>query len=301
MDDADRREAYLRLGELYLLEDNGMEARRCFRQGLEGRLSTAEIAQAEYGIGRAYLLDSRPGLATKHLRAGLFGATGPGAEECRYLLALCEGETLAATPELLQRVQPYLPDEGMVASYAGAGSMRFLDVSRASWRAKPIRQNHELMGPPTRITIHHSAEPLSSRKLSDSRKEVLRIQSIHQDDKHWADIGYHFLIDPAGRVFEGRPIDVQGAHAGNKATNRGNIGICLLGNFKAQPERGPDYAIEQRPTSTQLASLEKLVNSLRGSFRIQREQVFHHGDFRQTECPGWRLRGWIRNYRSNSS
>ena len=213
MDDADRREAYLRLGELYLENKNGMEARRCFRQALEGRLSTSEVAQAEYGIGRAYLLDSRPGLATTHLTAGIHGATGPGAEECRYLLAVCEGETLPATPELLQRVQPYLPDEGMVAAYAGSGMLGFLDVSRASWRAKPLRQNHEPMGPPTRITVHHSAEPLTSRKLSESRKEVLRIQSIHQDDKHWADIGYHFLIDPAGRIFEGRPVEIQGAHA----------------------------------------------------------------------------------------
>ncbi len=35
MDDADRREAYLRLGELYLENKNGMEARRCFRQALD--------------------------------------------------------------------------------------------------------------------------------------------------------------------------------------------------------------------------------------------------------------------------
>jgi len=153
------------------------------------------------------------------------------------------------------------------------------------------------MGSPSRITVHHSAEPLLSTRLAATRSEVRRLQGIHQDHKNWADIGYHFLIDRAGRIVEGRSMEIQGAHAGNSSLNAGNIGICLLGNFSPQPDRGPDYATAQKPTAEQFQSLDTLLSSLRDEYSIPASAVFGHGELKQTECPGPALRVWLRAYR----
>lgn len=47
-----------------------------------------------------------------------------------------------------------------------------------------------------------------------------------------ADIGYHFGIDKDGNIYQGRPIDVQGAHGDD--ANTGKIGIVLLADLDTE-------------------------------------------------------------------
>jgi hypothetical protein len=106
---------------------------------------------------------------------------------------------------------------------------------RASWRAQPPAQSRltHVSGPWTRITVHHSTKPTSELGRQTSAEvsgEIRDIQTVHMRDEGWGDIGYHFLIDPTGRIWQGRLLEWQGAHASG-ANNIGNIGICLLGNF----------------------------------------------------------------------
>ncbi|MFT4537887.1 MAG: hypothetical protein ACI835_000319 [Planctomycetota bacterium] len=138
-----------------------------------------------------------------------------------------------------------------------------------------------------RITVHHSAmeAPLPMRgPLSESIAVVKRIQRAHTVSRSWGDVGYHYLIDPFGRVFEGRPRQWQGAHAGG-ANNVGNIGICLLGNFEGQ-----------RPTPAALATLESVIEQFRGEHRISRSRVVAHRSFGKTECPGHHLAHWLKSH-----
>jgi hypothetical protein len=140
-----------------------------------------------------------------------------------------------------------------------------------------------------RITVHHSAEvhpPDLDGTQASSAAAVRSIQKAHIDGKEtgWGDIGYHFLVDPYGRVFQGRDLAWQGAHAkGNN--NVQNIGVCLLGNFE-----------EERPTQAALAALEKLLDDLRQQHGIARSRVLVHGDLKKTECPGRHLLPWVRQY-----
>jgi N-acetylmuramoyl-L-alanine amidase/Domain of unknown function (DUF4280) len=72
------------------------------------------------------------------------------------------------------------------------------------------------------IVIHHSGNAKHFPTVKDIQKE-----HMNQMDK--ADIGYHFAVDKDGKIYEGRPINVKGAHV-DKA-NTGKIGIVLLGDL----------------------------------------------------------------------
>ena len=46
----------------------------------------------------------------------------------------------------------------------------------------------------------------------------------------WADVGYHYLVDKDGTIYEGRNIAIRGAHT--QGHNTGSAGVCLLGDFR---------------------------------------------------------------------
>lgn len=119
------------------------------------------------------------------------------------------------------------------------------------------------------IIIHHSALPLSDGPVE--------IQNLHMDEKDFADVGYQYLINERGELFEGRAMNVRGAHT--YGYNYGSVGICLIGNFE-----------ELQPTEVQLAKLDALLNVLVSSYpRIQR--LAGHKDCNPgvTLCPGANL------------
>jgi N-acetyl-anhydromuramyl-L-alanine amidase AmpD len=96
------------------------------------------------------------------------------------------------------------------------------------------------------------------------------------DRRGFADVAYHFLIDSDGIIYEGREINVRGAHV--QGFNTGSVGIVLLGNFN-----------EEEPTLAQIDSLTKLVDYLRYTYGIR--YLAGHKDYPDqspdgTECPG---------------
>ena len=118
------------------------------------------------------------------------------------------------------------------------------------------------------IVVHHTALPLSDGPLE--------IQQLHMAQRGFADIGYHYVIDPAGRIYAGRAIDVRGAHTGGQ--NYGKIGIVLMGNFEVD-----------EPTEAQLDSLIALSRCLAQEYAI--EHIAGHRNFQpgETVCPGKNL------------
>ncbi|MBM3992409.1 MAG: N-acetylmuramoyl-L-alanine amidase [Planctomycetes bacterium] len=165
-------------------------------------------------------------------------------------------------------------------------------LGRKQWNARAPRVSNltPLKGGWSRITVHHSAESTSDPRggsVEDSAATVRIIQKYHMDDPthRWGDIGYHFLIDGAGRIFEGRELQWQGAHAGG-SNNHQNIGICMLGDFE---RRGPTDAARK--------SLQVLLDDLRARYRIPAERVVPHNSFGSTRCPGPALTAWLKSYK----
>jgi hypothetical protein len=118
------------------------------------------------------------------------------------------------------------------------------------------------------IVVHHSALP-----MRDGPREI---QRLHMQQKGFADIGYHFVIDDLGWVYEGRSLAVRGAHTGGY--NTGTLGIVLMGNFEVR-----------QPTGAQLAYLKLLVRQLVDEYSIT--HLAGHYDFQpdETVCPGRNL------------
>ena len=166
-------------------------------------------------------------------------------------------------------------------------------LRRTDWSASEPTEALGRMQRPTRITIHHTGGSIVTADDRDSAaRSIKAMQTDHMRKRRWSDIGYHYIVDRAGRVWEGRPADSIGAHAGSAAANDRNLGIVLLGNFD-----------QQSPSTAQAASLEKLVGALRARSSIPRSQVLSHSEVRgdcglgPTSCPGKHLSAWIEGYR----
>jgi len=126
----------------------------------------------------------------------------------------------------------------------------------------------------TKITVHHTGMVTYPMSISETAQHLRSIQRNHFA-RGWADIGYHYVIDSSGRIWAGRPVEYQGAHAGNHELNRGNIGIALAGDFNVQ-----------RVPAVQREALGQLLAMLTRRYGIPKERIYDHGAVRNTQCPG---------------
>jgi hypothetical protein len=146
--------------------------------------------------------------------------------------------------------------------------------SRVAWGAKASRAPN-LKIRPTHVTVHHTAGH-KRHELAQSLSGMRGIQEFHQDDRGWGDIGYHFVLDGEGRIFEGRHADIMGAHAGG--ANKDNVGISLMGNYNN------DAVSEGQKTS-----LRRLITFLALRYRSDPAIdgfIQPHRHYNNTSCPG---------------
>ncbi|MFH2203453.1 MAG: peptidoglycan recognition family protein [Elusimicrobiota bacterium] len=145
-------------------------------------------------------------------------------------------------------------------------------LSREDWGARTMKRAPKKHNP-NRMTVHHTVGHQAISR-ADAVRSIKGAQNFHMDTRGWNDIGYHFLVDGAGRVFEGVPVDVVGTHVGNN--NTGNIGMSLMGNFEVQ-----------KPTTDQLGSLERLASFLTVRYHIDAaNKLLPHRHYNATACPG---------------
>lgn len=163
------------------------------------------------------------------------------------------------------------------------GNARYEIVPRGSWTKARVARNNRPMDGITRITLHHTGEHAGLEGLPDI-EVVRRIELYHRNEKRWAAIGYHYLIGKDGRVYEGRPVQFQGAHVSGE--NDHNLGISVMGDFQ-----------RSLPSPRQLAVVEAFLNDSRARFKIGKNRVFGHRDLNASICPGNALYGWLKGYK----
>jgi len=151
--------------------------------------------------------------------------------------------------------------------------------TRSDWGARNPQCSSNLGGA-YRATIHHTDTPTNDSSSPEAR--LRQIQSYHIDVKGWCDIGYHYLISRDGRIWEGRPDSLMGAHTGG--ANSGNIGIAVMGTYDST-----------QLTSTQFEQLVGLVSALGEAHGIDltRSRIKGHSEYKSTSCPGDAIRATL--------
>ena len=236
--------------------------------------------------------------------AGMVGV-GAGALKVQIRVVTGEASNLRAQlidtdhgPRKLQAVSA-TPQAAALGGYTAQPPI----ISRAQWGAnEALRKGTPSFAPLGRIIVHHTVTPNGDANPAATVRGVL---AHHTGGNGWDDIGYNFLIDQQGRIYEGRfarpyasgevPTGedsqrrgVIGAHAMNN--NAGTVGIALLGTYTAAPA-----------PAAQVAALERLIAWKGDRHNLDLANpatVVGHRDVFQTSCPGesvQRLLGSIRN------
>jgi hypothetical protein len=173
-------------------------------------------------------------------------------------------------------------------------------VSRFAWGAnEAIRRAPPSYARTLQLGLVHHTAGSNSYTASQSAAIVRGIEVYHVKGNGWNDIGYNFLIDKYGQVFEGRygGIDknVIGAHA--EGFNTGSFGVALLGTYStAAPSSAAKTALVNllawRFDVAHIDPLSNITFTSGGDARypagtpVFLRAVSGHKDTGVTSCPG---------------
>ena len=176
-------------------------------------------------------------------------------------------------------------------------------ITRAQWGAdESIRECCPRYAPAVKMAFIHHTAGQNSYSRSESFALVRSVYAFHVKNRGWSDIGYNFLVDRYGQVFEGRAggmtEPVIGAHV--KGFNTGSTGISLMGTFSTVS-----------PTSAMIGALKNLlawkldVHNVPPVGKVEMtsggaplypsgtkrtfNRISGHRDGQQTSCPGGRV------------
>lgn len=98
------------------------------------------------------------------------------------------------------------------------------------WRSTSTPDNIPDLVNPRRMTLHHTVIAALSANATQVQEiqRMRRILDIHLNSSGYSDIGYHYIVMPSGRVYEGRSSRKRGAH---DRVNDG-FGIAVDGDFQ---------------------------------------------------------------------
>jgi uncharacterized protein with LGFP repeats len=149
------------------------------------------------------------------------------------------------------------------------------------------------------VFIHHTVDG-NNYSRAESPAIVRSILAYHTQGQNWCDIGYNFLVDRFGTIYQGRAggvqLPVRGAHSGDYNVN--TVGISLMGNFELRA-----------PSKRMKNAVVRLVGwKLGTSYREPRtrttvagtsfRRISGHRDAMSTACPGGLAYAWLPTLRN---
>jgi hypothetical protein len=176
-------------------------------------------------------------------------------------------------------------------------------LTRAQWGANElIRKSSPSYAPSLSFAVVHHTAGTNAYTREQSAAIVRGIQTYHVQGNGWNDVGYNFLVDKYGQVFEGRyggiTRNVVGAHA--EGFNTGSVGVALLGHYgnAAVTPAAHDALVGLLAWRLDVAHVDPLATlnwSSGGNGRFGRgvpvflRAISGHRDTGFTDCPGAKL------------
>jgi N-acetylmuramoyl-L-alanine amidase-like protein/flagellar hook capping protein FlgD len=173
-------------------------------------------------------------------------------------------------------------------------------IPRLSWGAdESIRRANPKVAPAIHFAVVHHTAGSNTYTAAQSAAIVRGIELYHVKGNGWNDIGYNFLVDKYGQVFEGRfgGVDraVVGAHS--LGFNDGSVGVAVLGDYTGRPiSAAAKSALEQllawRLDLAHIDPLSTLTWLSGGNPRfpsriaVVLRAISGHRDTNFTDCPG---------------
>ena len=148
------------------------------------------------------------------------------------------------------------------------------------------------------VAVHHTASS-NDYSAADVPRLLRGFYAYHVTSNGWSDIGYNFLVDKYGRIWEGRAGGtsraVMGSHAGG--FNTGTVGISMIGTYETvAPSAAAQESVAQLAAWRLSADGKDPASTVRvysaGSTRfadgllVTLPRVFGHRDVSTTGCPG---------------
>ena len=215
----------------------------------------------------------------------------PGAE-----LALV-GADLSGTADATGVVEP----ASFVRAAAPVSTVPVDMITRAQWGAAPQAcQPDVAAGGLVGAAVHHTATRNTYSTVAEAEQDIRNIQAYHIASRGWCDIGYNFLVDKWGNLYEGRANSlvqpVIGVHAGG--FNTGTVGVSMLGDYTSITPSAATlakvgliigvrlgvYGVD--PTGTMSYATGVGENSRYTNQTVVLPRVFGHRDVAYTACPG---------------
>jgi hypothetical protein len=215
------------------------------------------------------------------------------------VLAIADGETSVRHRWQLGGDSSASVQQPAVMSRSGWGadeSLRFNADGSQKWPPE--------FHPVQKLIVHHTA---TKNGDPDPAATIRSIYYYHAVTQGWGDIGYNFVVDESGRIYEGRysrsyaageyPTGenaagegVTGAHA--QGFNSGTVGVALLGTLtdrdatsaaRGALERFLAWEADRHGIDPQGSSL--YTNPVSGTQKTF-PNIAGHRDVNATECPG---------------
>jgi len=153
---------------------------------------------------------------------------------------------------------------------------------RTLWaKAGPDIKHLDPMNGIKRITFHHSGDPkpFITTNFSETAQHLEFVRSYHRS-RNFQDIGYHFAIDRAGRVWQLRSLMYQGQHV--RGNNEHNLGVVVLGNFD-----------QQAMSPAQKDKVKIFGTLLRKQYNLPVSRIYTHQEIVSTGCPGKAMQPYL--------
>lgn len=181
-------------------------------------------------------------------------------------------------------------------------------ITRAEWGADGCKpRTSPTYGEVQAAFVHHTVSA-NDYSAGDSAAIVLGICRYHRDSNGWNDVGYNFLVDKYGQVFEGRAGGIDQAVVGAQAQGYNSVstGVACIGDFSSvvQSEAGLDalarligwkLSVHGVPAEGQVTvtSAGGASNRYPQGARVTLERISGHRDGCKTACPGNALYGQL--------
>jgi 5-hydroxyisourate hydrolase-like protein (transthyretin family) len=255
--------------------------------GADGRRGARRSTSAPVWVGEADWVQYRMSRRVPDLRLHFVNTTGTATAKDRLLTGLRRTANAAVV--------------SVAPAWGAARQPRIRP--RSEWGGEQCPTRGVNYGRVRAAIVHHTVTA-NEYTRAQAPAAILAVCRFHRNTNRWNDIGYNFVVDRFGRIWEGRDGGIDEAVVGSQAQgyNSQTTGIANLGEYSARPQSEAAIAAMARLIAWKLGNhgvrtggTTRLTSAGGASARYpygytrRFAKILGHRDTGRTACPGSQL------------